>query len=61
MKQNGVWDSLIFKKIQKSIGGNVKLMICGVAPLSPTASSFMRCVFGCMVIALIDLGVNYSN
>ncbi|KAJ3010617.1 Long chain acyl-CoA synthetase 7 peroxisomal [Thoreauomyces humboldtii] len=56
MLQNGrvtkqsVWDSLIFKRIQAHIGGKVKLVLTGAAPISPDVLEFVRIVLGCQVL-----------
>ncbi|XP_013381851.1 long-chain-fatty-acid--CoA ligase 5 isoform X2 [Lingula anatina] len=49
VKRN-IWDKIVFKKIQQSLGGRVKLITSGSAPLSPKVLTFMRCAAGCVVI-----------
>ncbi|CAI9724293.1 long-chain-fatty-acid--CoA ligase 5-like isoform X2 [Octopus vulgaris] len=50
LRNNSWWDKLIFREIQKTLGGRTKLITTGSAPLSPKVLSFLRCVFGCMII-----------
>lgn len=50
IRNNSWWDKLIFREIQKSLGGRTKLITTGSAPLSPKVLSFLRCVFGCLII-----------
>jgi len=42
----GIWDKLVFSKIQALFGGRMRLMSSGAAPLSPKVADFMRTVFG---------------
>jgi len=46
---DGLWDRLVFNKIRLTMGGNVRLIIVGAAPLSPDLLNFMRCALGCIV------------
>jgi len=50
VRQNSVWDYLIFKKIRKLLGGNIRLVITGSAPISPDILQWYRAVLGCFVI-----------
>ncbi|KAM8843443.1 long-chain-fatty-acid--CoA ligase 1a isoform 1-T1 [Synchiropus picturatus] len=47
VRQDSLWDKLIFKKVQASLGGRVRLMITGAAPVSPTILTFLRAALGC--------------
>ncbi|KAG7461827.1 hypothetical protein MATL_G00195190 [Megalops atlanticus] len=47
MRKDSLWDKLIFKKVQASLGGRVRLMITGAAPVSPTVLTFLRAALGC--------------
>ncbi|XP_007517718.2 long-chain-fatty-acid--CoA ligase 1 isoform X1 [Erinaceus europaeus] len=47
IRNNSVWDKLIFHKIQSSLGGKVRLMITGAAPVSATVLTFLRSALGC--------------
>ncbi|XP_076003849.1 long-chain-fatty-acid--CoA ligase 1-like isoform X2 [Genypterus blacodes] len=47
VRQDSMWDKLIFRKIQASLGGRVRLMITGAAPVSPTVLTFLRVALGC--------------
>jgi long-subunit acyl-CoA synthetase (AMP-forming) len=42
-------DSLIYS-VKKKLGGKVRLMVSGGAPLSPLCANLMRACFGCPVI-----------
>lgn len=41
-----IWDKLVFAKIQDSLGGRVKLIVTGAAPISPPVLKFFRLAFG---------------
>ncbi|XP_030001756.1 LOW QUALITY PROTEIN: long-chain-fatty-acid--CoA ligase 1-like [Sphaeramia orbicularis] len=47
VRRDSIWDRLIFRKVQASLGGRVRLMITGAAPISPTVLSFLRAAMGC--------------
>ncbi|XP_068582789.1 long-chain-fatty-acid--CoA ligase 1a isoform X1 [Cebidichthys violaceus] len=47
VRKDSLWDKLIFKKVQASLGGRVRLIITGAAPVSPTILTFLRAALGC--------------
>ncbi|XP_051242258.1 long-chain-fatty-acid--CoA ligase 1a isoform X1 [Dicentrarchus labrax] len=47
VRKDSMWDKIIFKKVQASLGGRVRLMITGAAPVSPTILTFLRAALGC--------------
>uniref|UniRef100_A0A668TQ26 Arachidonate--CoA ligase n=1 Tax=Oreochromis aureus TaxID=47969 RepID=A0A668TQ26_OREAU len=47
VRKDSMWDKLIFNKVQASLGGRVRLMITGAAPVSPTILTFLRAALGC--------------
>ncbi|KAJ0002686.1 hypothetical protein NQD34_007835, partial [Periophthalmus magnuspinnatus] len=47
MRRDSIWDHLIFRKVQASMGGCVRLMLIGAAPVSPTVLTFIRVAMGC--------------
>lgn len=49
ISKNTVWDYLVFRKIQNLLGGRVRQISCGSAPLSAKVTSFTRCVMGCQL------------
>ena len=44
-----LWNAIVFKKVQKLIGGRVKLMVSGSAPLSAETQRFVQTCFNCPV------------
>ncbi|XP_015243271.1 PREDICTED: long-chain-fatty-acid--CoA ligase 5 [Cyprinodon variegatus] len=49
IRKNSIWDKLIFNKVQESLGGRVRIMVTGAAPISPSVLSFLRAVLGCQI------------
>merc|ERR1719424_2460643 len=43
---NVIFDKTVFKKVQALVGGRIKCMITGSAPLSPDIQKFVQAVFG---------------
>jgi len=50
IRNNSIWDRLVFKKVQDGMGGRMRLLVVGSAPLSGNVLTFMRCALGCLVI-----------
>ena len=48
--QHWLWDRLVFSRIKALVGGRVRLMVSGAAPLSPDVMSFLRASFCCNVM-----------
>jgi len=44
-----IWDKLVFEKVQNVVGGRMKFIICGSAPIDYNIIEFMRIVLGCQV------------
>ncbi|MED6261427.1 Long-chain-fatty-acid--CoA ligase 5 [Ataeniobius toweri] len=49
IRKNSIWDKLIFSKVQESLGGHVRMMVTGAAPISPSVLSFLRAALGCQI------------
>ncbi|XP_068596383.1 long-chain-fatty-acid--CoA ligase 1-like [Brachionichthys hirsutus] len=47
VRRDSVWDHLVFKKVQASLGGCVRILLTGAAPVSPTVLRFMRVALSC--------------
>ena len=45
-----IWDKLLLKRIQQRLGGRVKLIVSGAAPLSPIIHEFLKRVCGACVV-----------
>lgn len=45
-----LWDGLVLKRIQERLGGRVKLICSGAAPLSPTVLAFLKRACGAYVV-----------
>lgn len=46
---HGLWDK-VFADVRAKVGGNVRLMITGSAPIAPHIMEFLRICFSCVVI-----------
>jgi long-chain acyl-CoA synthetase len=44
-----LWDRLVFSSVQARLGGRVKAMVTGSAPISPEVMDFLRVAFVCEV------------
>ncbi|XP_036620252.1 long-chain-fatty-acid--CoA ligase 1-like isoform X2 [Trichosurus vulpecula] len=47
IRNNSLWDKIIFNKIQASLGGKIRFMVTGAAPVSATVLTFLRAALGC--------------
>ncbi|NXT44503.1 ACSL5 ligase, partial [Pelecanoides urinatrix] len=48
-RNDSIWDQLIFKKVQETMGGKVRIMVTGAAPISPSVLTFLRAALGCQI------------
>ncbi|XP_068133537.1 long-chain-fatty-acid--CoA ligase 6 isoform X3 [Hyperolius riggenbachi] len=49
IRNDSIWDRLLFNKVQASLGGRVRMIVTGAAPASPTVLGFLRAALGCQV------------
>ncbi|XDV44311.1 hypothetical protein PO909_012611 [Leuciscus waleckii] len=49
IRNDSIWDKLIFHKVQESLGGRVRVMVTGAAPISPSVLTFLRASLGCQI------------
>ncbi|XP_077311168.1 long-chain-fatty-acid--CoA ligase 5 [Lithobates pipiens] len=49
IRRDSIWDKLIFKKVQETMGGRVRIMVTGAAPISENVMSFLRASLGCQI------------
>ena len=50
VRKDSIIDKLLFWFVRQKVGGNVRLMICGSAPLRNVVMSFMRATMGCVIV-----------
>ena len=50
IRKNSMWDKIVFKKIQDGMGGRLRLMVVGSAPLAGNVLTFARCALGCLIV-----------
>jgi long-chain acyl-CoA synthetase len=48
--KHALWDALVFNKVKMLMGGKVRLMMNGSAPISQDCKEFLQIVFGCPVV-----------
>lgn len=49
IRRTSIWDKLVFKKVQDGMGGRLRLLVVGSAPLAGNVLTFMRAALGCVV------------
>jgi long-chain acyl-CoA synthetase len=49
-RRDSIWDYLVFRKVQDALGGRVRLVVSGSAPINAEILKFFRCALGCLVI-----------
>ena len=50
VRRSSFWDRILFWFVRQKIGGNVRLMIVGSAPLAGNVLTFMRATTGCIIV-----------
>ncbi|NXT63764.1 ACSL5 ligase, partial [Chaetops frenatus] len=48
-RNDSIWDKLVFRKVQETMGGRVRIMVTGAAPISPSVLTFLRAALGCQI------------
>jgi len=48
--RNPIWDMIMFNKVRKALGGRVRVLASGAAPLSADLHQFLKVCFGCNVL-----------
>jgi long-subunit acyl-CoA synthetase (AMP-forming) len=58
-----IWDKIVFEKVQQRLGGRVRMILTGSAPIAPYILDWFRTVFGCTVVEGygIILFINNNN
>ena len=49
-RRTTLYDRFVFGKVQKMLGGAVRTMVTGAAPVSDEVLEFVKCAMGCPVI-----------
>ncbi|CAH2323133.1 long-chain-fatty-acid-- ligase 5 [Pelobates cultripes] len=49
IRNDSIWDKFIFKKVQDTMGGRVRVMVTAAAPISENVLSFLRAALGCQI------------
>lgn len=56
--QNPILDGLVFKKVKQAVGGRLRGILSGGAPLRKEVQEYISVVFGCPVIQGYGLTVS---
>ncbi|KAI1292032.1 Long-chain-fatty-acid--CoA ligase 1 [Halotydeus destructor] len=49
LRTDSIWDKLVFKNVRQNMGGRLRLVVVGSAPLASNVLDFMRCALGCVI------------
>ncbi|CAI8013955.1 Long-chain-fatty-acid--CoA ligase 5 [Geodia barretti] len=52
VRQNSMWDKVVLKKVRSLLGGRVRMIFTGSAPIAAHVLDFLRAAFGCQVTCL---------
>ncbi|GFN86278.1 long-chain-fatty-acid--coa ligase 5 [Plakobranchus ocellatus] len=50
IRNNSIWDKIVFKAVQAALGGRVRVITTGSAPISGNVLNTLRCIVGCPVL-----------
>jgi len=56
-----IWDKIVFSKTKEKLGGRVKFILSGSAPLDPKLAEFLRACFCCPVVQGYGLTENVGG
>nr|XP_042910565.1 long-chain-fatty-acid--CoA ligase 5 [Parasteatoda tepidariorum] len=51
IRNNSVWDWTVLKPIQDKLGGRLRLIVVGSAPIAGHILTFLRCALGCVCVS----------
>ncbi|XP_050814002.1 long-chain-fatty-acid--CoA ligase 5 [Gopherus flavomarginatus] len=49
LRNDSIWDKMIFKRVQETMGGQVHIMVTAAAPISPSVLTLLRGALGCQI------------
>ncbi|XP_037972820.1 long-chain-fatty-acid--CoA ligase 5 isoform X2 [Plutella xylostella] len=50
IRSDSVWDKLVFRKVREGMGGRLRIMVVGSAPLAGNVLTFARAALGCLIV-----------
>ncbi|KPJ05275.1 Long-chain-fatty-acid--CoA ligase 1 [Papilio xuthus] len=58
IRADSIWDKLVFRKVREGMGGRLRIMVVGSAPLAGNVLTFARCALGCL-LTIVFLAMSY--
>ncbi|KOB75148.1 putative Long-chain-fatty-acid--CoA ligase [Operophtera brumata] len=55
IRGDSIWDKLVFRKIRDGMGGRLRIMVVGSAPLAGNVLTFARCALGCLLVDVPEM------
>ena len=49
VRKDSIWDKILFGRMQRLLGGRVRFVVTGSAPIAGEVMRFLRVAFGCFV------------
>jgi long-chain acyl-CoA synthetase len=50
IRNNSIWDKIVFRAVQAALGGRVRVITTGSAPISESVLRTLRCIVGCPIL-----------
>uniref|UniRef100_A0A0B7BI38 Long-chain-fatty-acid--CoA ligase n=1 Tax=Arion vulgaris TaxID=1028688 RepID=A0A0B7BI38_9EUPU len=50
IRNNSIWDKIVFRAVQAALGGKVRLITTGSAPIAGDVLRVLRCIVGCPIL-----------
>ncbi|XP_013200983.1 long-chain-fatty-acid--CoA ligase 5 isoform X1 [Amyelois transitella] len=50
IRSDSIWDKLVFRKVREGMGGRLRIIVVGSAPLAGNVLTFARCALGCLIV-----------
>ena len=61
VRNDSIWDYLVFGKVQKLLGGRLRFILTGSAPISEKVMDFLRIATGCQVREIVAMDTSHRG